>query len=37
MVREGARREGLEKVLIEEYRWPAGGLALAQLDGFIVN
>ena len=27
----------LEKVLIDDYRWPAGGLALGQLDALIAE
>jgi hypothetical protein len=37
MVQEGRSRGEIEKVLIDQYRWPAGGLALAQLDAFIAE
>lgn len=37
LVRDGRGRAEIEKVLIEQYRWPAGGLALAQLDAFIAE
>ena len=37
LVEEGKSREAIAKVLVDEYRWPDGGLALAQLDAFITE
>lgn len=37
LVQDGRSREEIAKVLIDEYRWPDGGLALAQLDAFIAE
>jgi glyoxylase-like metal-dependent hydrolase (beta-lactamase superfamily II) len=37
MIRKGASRAEVERVLIDDYRWPAGGLALGQLDALIAE
>ena len=37
MLKQGASKADLEKVLIADYRWPAGGLALGQLDALIAE
>jgi glyoxylase-like metal-dependent hydrolase (beta-lactamase superfamily II) len=37
LIQEGKGRDDIAKVLIAEYRWPDGGLALAQLDAFIAE
>jgi glyoxylase-like metal-dependent hydrolase (beta-lactamase superfamily II) len=37
MLKQGAGKADLQKVLIDEYRWPAGGLALGQLDALIAE
>jgi cyclase len=37
MVKKGASKADIEKVLIDDYRWPAGGLALGQLDALIAE
>jgi cyclase len=36
-IKKGASRADVEKLLIDEYRWPAGGLALGQLDALIAE
>ena len=37
MLKQGATKADLEKVLIADYRWPAGGLALGQLDALVAE
>ena len=37
MLKQGASKGDLEKVLIADYKWPAGGLALGQLDALIAE
>jgi glyoxylase-like metal-dependent hydrolase (beta-lactamase superfamily II) len=37
LIREGRSRDDIATVLSEEYRWPRGGLALAQLDALIAE
>jgi len=37
MLKQGASKADLEKVLIADYKWPAGGLALGQLDALIAE
>jgi glyoxylase-like metal-dependent hydrolase (beta-lactamase superfamily II) len=37
MLKQGASRADLEKMLIADYRWPAGGLALGQLDALVAE
>ena len=37
MLKQGASKADLEKVLIADYRWPAGGLALGQLDALVAE
>ena len=37
LIRDGRTREEIAKVLIDQYRWPAGGLALAQLDALMAE
>jgi len=37
MLLQGASKADLEKVLIADYRWPAGGLALGQLDALVAE
>ena len=37
MIKKGASKPEVEKVLIDDYRWPAGGLALGQLDALIAE
>jgi hypothetical protein len=35
MVRRGESKEAVSKVLMEEFKWPAGGLAIGQVNAFI--
>ncbi len=37
MLRDGRSKDDVSKVLVEEYRWPAGGLALQQLDALLAE
>jgi glyoxylase-like metal-dependent hydrolase (beta-lactamase superfamily II) len=37
LVRRGESKEAISKVLLEEYKWPAGGLAIGQVDAFIAE
>jgi glyoxylase-like metal-dependent hydrolase (beta-lactamase superfamily II) len=37
LIGQGRQREEIANVLIDQYRWPAGGLALAQLDALIAE
>ena len=35
MVRRGESKDAVSKVLLDEFKWPAGGLAIGQVDAFI--
>ncbi len=37
MVRRGDSKEAISKVLIDEFKWPDGGLAIGQVDAFIAE
>ncbi len=37
MVHRGESKEAISKVLLEEFKWPAGGLAIGQVDAFIAE
>lgn len=37
MVRGGESKEAISKVLLDEFKWPAGGLAIGQVDAFIAE
>jgi len=37
MLEQGASKADIAQVLIDEYRWPAGGLALGQLDALVAE
>lgn len=37
LVRRGESKEAVSKVLLEEFKWPAGGLAIGQVDAFIAE
>ena len=37
MLRDGRSTDDVAKVLVEEYRWPAGGLAIQQLDAIVAE
>jgi glyoxylase-like metal-dependent hydrolase (beta-lactamase superfamily II) len=37
LVKGGASKEEISKVLLEEFKWPAGGLAIGQVDAFIAE
>ena len=37
MVRQGESKEAISKVLLDEFKWPAGGLAIGQVDSFIAE
>jgi hypothetical protein len=37
MLKQGASRADREKMLIADYRLPAGGLALGQLDALVAE
>lgn len=37
LVRGGESKEVVSKVLLEEFKWPAGGLAIGQVDAFIAE
>jgi cyclase len=37
MVRKGESKEAISKVLLEEFKWPNGGLAIGQVDAFIAE
>ena len=37
MVRRGESKEDISKVLLDEFKWPAGGLAIGQVDAFIAE
>jgi hypothetical protein len=37
MVRQGRGKDDVSKVLVEEFHWPAGGLAIQQVDSFIAE
>jgi glyoxylase-like metal-dependent hydrolase (beta-lactamase superfamily II) len=35
LVRRGESKEAVSRVLIDEFKWPPGGLAIGQVDAFI--
>ncbi len=37
LARRGESKEAISKVLLEEFKWPAGGLAIGQVDAFIAE
>ncbi|MEP6963122.1 MAG: hypothetical protein ABI995_13665, partial [Acidobacteriota bacterium] len=37
MVKSGASKEHVSKVLLDEFKWPNGGLAIGQVDAFIAE
>jgi cyclase len=37
MVQRGESKESISKVLIEEFKWPNGGLAIGQVDAFVAE
>ena len=37
MVRQGESKDAISRVLIDEFRWPNGGLAIGQVDAFITE
>jgi glyoxylase-like metal-dependent hydrolase (beta-lactamase superfamily II) len=37
MVQRGESKESISKVLIDEFKWPNGGLAIGQVDAFIAE
>jgi cyclase len=37
MVRQGQSKAAISKVLLEEFKWPDGGLAIGQVDAFIAE
>jgi glyoxylase-like metal-dependent hydrolase (beta-lactamase superfamily II) len=37
MVRKGESKAAISQVLLEEFKWPAGGLAIGQVDAFIAE
>ena len=37
MVRRGESKDAISKVLLTEFKWPDGGLAIGQLDAFIAE
>lgn len=37
MVRRNESKEAISKVLLDEFKWPAGGLAIGQVDAFIAE
>jgi glyoxylase-like metal-dependent hydrolase (beta-lactamase superfamily II) len=37
MARKGESKEAISRVLLDEFKWPAGGLAIGQVDAFITE
>ncbi len=37
MLRDGRSRDDVAKALVDDYRWPAGGLAIQQIDALIAE
>jgi len=37
MVRQGESKAAISKVLLDQFKWPAGGLAIGQVDAFIAE
>jgi glyoxylase-like metal-dependent hydrolase (beta-lactamase superfamily II) len=37
MVQRGESKDAISKVLLEEFKWPAGGLAIGQVIGLIAE
>ena len=37
MVRRGESKEAISRVLLDEFKWPNGGLAIGQVDAFIAE
>jgi glyoxylase-like metal-dependent hydrolase (beta-lactamase superfamily II) len=37
LVRRGESKDAISKVLLDEFRWPAGGLAIGQVDAFMAE
>lgn len=37
MVQRGESKEAISKVLLDDFKWPAGGLAIGQVDAFIAE
>ena len=37
MVRKGENKEAISRVLLDEFKWPNGGLAIGQVDAFIAE
>jgi hypothetical protein len=37
MVRQGKSKDEVSQTLIKDFGWPAGGLAIAQVDAFIAE
>ncbi|MEO5925104.1 MAG: MBL fold metallo-hydrolase [Bryobacteraceae bacterium] len=37
MVRKGESKDAVSKVLLDEFKWPKGGLAIGQVDAFIAE
>ena len=37
LVRQGKGKDEVSKLLVNDYGWPAGGLAIQQVDGLIAE
>jgi len=37
MVRQGDSKQAISRVLLDEFKWPNGGLAIGQVDAFIAE
>jgi hypothetical protein len=37
LVQSGKPKEDVVRLLVDEYKWPAQGLAIAQVDAFIAE
>lgn len=37
MVRKGESKDAISRVLLDEFKWPNGGLAIGQVDAFIAE